>query len=99
MHLSGTLLGAAVFVAILIAITQWHARLWRCVSACYGRPLGTPTARRLDTVVLAQRGGNYRHHTGAFIGVGPQGLSFSVIPIPPLNTGCPPFFLPFEELN
>lgn len=99
MHFSSTLLGAAVFVALMIGIARSHSLLWRKVSACYGRPIATSIATRFGTVVLAPMSGIYRHHSGTFIGVSPEGLSFSVIPIPPLNTFCPPFFLPFEDMR
>ena len=103
-----TLIGAAVFVALMWWIARAHSRMWRFVSARYaGRTASALIAtRRMDTIIIAARGstgplytGNiaYRSYPGVNITVGEDGLALSLIA--PFNVMCPPIHLPFDEMD
>jgi hypothetical protein len=103
-----TVIGAAVFVALIWWIARAHSRMWRFVSASYaGRGASVPIATKpMDTIVIAARGsagplytGNmaYRAYAGAKITVYEDGLALSLIA--PFNVMCPPVHLPFDEME
>ena len=45
------------------------------------------------------RPSTYRQYAGLRLALHPHGISACLIPIPPLNLGCRPLFLPFDEMT
>ena len=97
------LIGAAVFLALMLWVARNHSRMWRRLAADYAGPRREGRlATRLETFVIADRGAgaprDYRQYSGVKLALFPDGISAWAIPIPPLNVGCPPLFLPFAEM-
>ena len=104
---AASLLGAAVFLAIVWWIAKTHSRMWRLVSARYRLRHQAPViARTMQTVVVTKRGAispfrrntGYCQYAGTIVAVTERGLRLSLIPMPPLNILAPALFLPFEEM-
>ena len=103
---AASLLGLAVFFALMWAIARVHAFMWRRVSAQYvRRGNARSSSTKLETIVIAQRGvlspfnGQVRQYAGTLLSASDHGLSLSLIPMPPLNILAPPIFLPFDEMT
>jgi hypothetical protein len=97
------LVGAAVFLTLMRMIARNYSRMWRRLAASYAGPRRKGAmATRLETVVIAGRGAaqafGHRQYSGVNLALFPDGISAWAIPIPPLNVGCPPLFLPFAEM-
>ena len=97
------LIGAAVFLALMLWVARSHSRMWRRLAASYAGPRREGAiATRLETFVIADRGAGapraYRQYSGVQLALFLDGISAWAIPIPPLNVGCPPLFLPFAEM-
>ncbi|HEX2724920.1 MAG TPA: hypothetical protein VHN20_03765 [Beijerinckiaceae bacterium] len=98
------LVGTAAFLALMLWVARNHSRMWRRLAASYAGPRRKGAiATRLETVVIAGRGTaqafGHRQYSAVKLALFPDGLSAWAIPIPPLNVGCPPLFLPFAEMT
>ncbi len=104
---AASLLGVAVFVAIMWWVVQAHSRMWRLAADRYsGLGRGPVIARKLETIVVTRRGAlgtmetgnaNFRRYPGTMMTVTRQGLQLSQVP--PLNVNCPRLFLPFDQMS
>lgn len=100
---AAALLGAAVFVGLMLWAARSHSAMWRRLAAHYaGRPRGAAIAARLETLVIAERGSGrlsgYRQYAGLRLALHPDGIAAGLIPIPPFNLDCKPLFLPFADM-
>jgi len=102
---ASTLIGLAVFLAIMWLAARYHSRMWRMVAAQYAGKAGNFVARKLpETIViagrvdaaLAFRPRDYRQYAGAILTLREDALAVSLIP--PFNIFCPPILLPFDEM-
>ncbi len=106
-HAAASLLGVAIFAAIMWWVVKAHSRMWRLVAERYsGVGRGPAIARKLETIVVTRRGAlgsivtgnaNYRHYPGTVMTVTQQGLQLSQVP--PLNVHCPWLILPFDQME
>jgi hypothetical protein len=103
---ASTLIGLAVFLAIMWLAARYHSRMWRMVAAQYAGKAGNFVARKLpETIViagrvdaaLAFRPRDYRQYAGAILTLREDALAVSLIP--PFNIFCPPILLPFGEMT
>ena len=96
--------GAAVFLALMLWVARSHAHMWRRLASRYAGPRRKGAiATKLELFVIAERPPGepfaYRQYAGLRLALHPDGISAWLIPIPPLNLGCPPLFLPFAEMS
>lgn len=93
------LFGLVVLVALLRFVLHTHGRMWRCVSDVYGlSPGDPPSVRRFpEQAVLSGGGLAFRRYVPLTAGIHARGLSLKLAP--PFSIGCPPIFLPFEDMN
>lgn len=101
---AAALIGIAVFVGLMVWVARNHSFMWRRLAARYaGARRHGAIATKLEVWVIAERGSGkpsaYRQYAGLRLALHPDGISAWVIPIPPLNVGCPPLFLPFAEMT
>ena len=104
--IAASVLGLAVFIAMMWAVARAHAVMWRRVSARYSRGRRFPASpAKLETIVIAQHGAlqpfnpQARQYAGTLLSVSDNGLCLKLIPIPPLNVLAPPLYLPFDEMT
>ena len=101
---AAALIGMAVFLGLMLWVARSHAFMWRKLAAPYAAPRREGAiATKLEIWVIAERGsGNpltHRQYAGLRLALHPDGISAWLIPIPPLNFGCKPLFLPFAEME
>lgn len=94
-----SLLGLLVFVGLLGFALRLHGRPWRRVSDVYAAvPAAPPLARRFPEQVVISGGGlAYRLYVPLTVGIHARGISLTLAPV--FSIGCPPIFLPFDELS
>ena len=103
-----TLLGTAVFVALMWWIVHANAFMWRAVAAHYRGDGGTSAlaTKAIETIVITRRESargpslrnpEYRAYSGVRMILRRDGLALSILP--PLNVRTPPLFLPFAEME
>jgi hypothetical protein len=93
------LIGLVVLVGLLRFVLLAHGRMWRCVSDVYGASPGDPPrVRRFPEQAVISGGGlAFRRYVPLTVGIHARGLSLKLAP--PFSIGCPPIFLPFDEMN
>lgn len=93
------LIGLVVLVGLLRFLLHTHGRMWRCVSDVYGASPGDPPrVRRFPEQAVISGGGlAFRRYVPLTVGIHARGLSLKLAP--PFSIGCPPIFLPFEDMN
>lgn len=93
------LFGLVVLVGLFRFLILTHGRMWRCVSDVYGASPGDPPrVRRFpEQAVLSGGGLAFRRYVPLTVGIHARGISLKLAP--PFSIGCPPIFLPFEEMN
>ncbi len=93
------LLGFVVLVGLLRFLLHAHGRMWRRVSDVYGASAGDPPrVRRFPEQAVISGGGlAFRRYVPLTAGIHARGVSLTLAP--PFSIGCPPIFLPFEEMN
>jgi hypothetical protein len=91
--------GLLVLVALLRFALVTHARMWRCVSDVYGASPGDPpNFRRFPEQVVISGGGlRFRRYVPLTVGIHAHGISLKLAPV--FSIGCPPIFLPLDELS
>jgi len=94
-----SLVGFVVFVALIGFLLFTHGRMWRRVADAYGgSPRDAPHARRFPEQAVISGGGlAFRRYVPLTVGIHDRGVSLRLAPV--FSIGCPPVFLPFEELN
>ena len=97
------MIGAAVFIGLMIWVARSHSAMWRSLAIRYAGPRrGGAIATKLEVFVIAERGAArpfaYRQYAGLRLALHPDGISAWLIPIPPLNLGCKPLFLPLADM-
>lgn len=93
------LIGLLVLVGLLRFVLFAHGRMWRRVADVYGASPGDPPrVRRFPEQAVISGGGlAYRRYVPLTVGIHARGISLTLAP--PFSIGCPPIFLPFEELS
>jgi hypothetical protein len=93
------LFGLLVLVALIRFALSLHGRQWRLVADLYGAAPGDPPrARRFPELVVMNAGGlAFRRYVPLTVGIHARGISLRLSP--GFSVGCPPIFLPFEELS
>ena len=97
-------IGMAVFLGLMLWVARTHSTMWRRLAERYAGPRRQGAiATKLELWVIAERGlGDplaFRQYSGLRLALHADGISAWLIPIPPLNLGCPPLFLPFAEME
>lgn len=93
------LFGLLVLVALIRFALSLHGRQWRLVAERYGAAPGDPPrARRFPEMVVINAGGlAFRRYVPLTVGIHARGISLKLAP--GFSIGCPPIFLPFEDLS
>ena len=101
---AAALVGAALFVGLMLWLARSHSAMWRRLAAIHAAPRRRGAiATKLEVWVIAERRSGspraYRQYAGLKLALHPDGISAWLIPIPPLNLGCRPLFLPFAGME
>lgn len=91
--------GFLVFTGLLGLVLFTHGRPWRSVADAYGgTPVTPPLASRFPELVVISAGGlAFRRYVPLTLGIHARGISLTLAP--GFSIGCPPIFLPFDELS